>query len=219
LAVIPSRIASFALVFAVLVIAGAKGRLAYGAAADDKGLEMLGSWLDKLLDGMPVKIKPQKVIPIADENLQKVFPDDRFYGVYFATWPVAPRLPKELSYETLMRLPVGAPIEAIRDQDALRSFLARALAGIQDDGRARAAVLASLRLAEAVSKAGAYSFEKPDLSVVREGKSTVATARAAVQEPGGGEISIRLEFDADGKTKPDSISIDDRTRRGPPSRP
>jgi hypothetical protein len=202
---------------AVAALAGVPGRPAHGDALGDKSLEMLQSWLDNVMQSSPVKIKPQKVIPIEDAMLQQVFPDDRFYGVYFATWPVAPRLPKELAHETVVRVRHGESVEPIRGEEALRTFLTQALADIRDEDKARAAVLASLRLAEAASKAGSYPFEKPEVSVVRQGTTIVATAQAAVNELSLGEVAIRVEFSADGKIKPDGVQIADRTRLGPPS--
>ena len=212
----PTKVASLASIFAVVALAGILCRVAYDGAPDDKGLDMVHSWLDNVMQSATVKIQPQKIIPIEDDDLQKVFPGDRFYGIHFATWPVAPRLPKELSYDTVVYIRSGESVEPIRDQNALRIFLAQQLTGIRDEDRASAAVLASLRLAEVGAKAGSYQFDKPAVSVVRHGQSLIATAQAAVHEPGRGEVMIRMEFDAEGKTTPDGIEIDDRSRRGPP---
>jgi len=206
-----------ALILAVLALAGVSGWLAHGDALGDKSAQMLQSWLDKVMESAPVKVKPQKVIAIEDDAVQQLFPDDRFYGVYFATWPVAPRLPKELAHETLVLVHRAESIDPIRGQDGLKSFLAQALADIRDDDKARAAASASLRLAEAISKAGASPFGKAEVSVARQGASIVATARASASESVLGEVAIRIEFGADGKAKADAIQIDDRTRRAPPS--
>jgi hypothetical protein len=116
-----------------------------------------------------------------------------------------------------VRVRHGESVEPIHGEEALRTFLAQTLADIQDEDKARTAVLASLRLAEAMSKAGLYPFEKPEVSVARQGTTIVATAQAAVNEPSLGEVATRLEFSADGKLKPEAVKIDDRTRRGPPS--
>ena len=62
---------------------------------------MVDAWLNNVLESAPVKVKPRKVAPIDDEQVRKVFPKGRFYDISFATWPVAPRLPKALSYEML----------------------------------------------------------------------------------------------------------------------
>src|SRR5438477_9787870 len=75
-----------------------------GVARSDTVEDMLNSWLDKVLASATISVKPQKIVRIEDENVQKVFPRDRFYGFYFATWPIAPRLPRELSSETLVRI-------------------------------------------------------------------------------------------------------------------
>src|SRR4051812_21348264 len=118
----------------------------------------VNSWLDSVLQASPVKLAPQKVHAIEDENVRKVFAGDELYDISFATWPVAPRLPKPLSHEMIARVQAHAPIEAIRDDEALKGFLAQSLADIHNEAEARAAVLAALRLAEAVSQAGSYPF-------------------------------------------------------------
>jgi hypothetical protein len=215
--VLPTRTTALALILAVLALAGVSGWRAHGDALGDKSAQMLQSWLDKVMESAPVKIKPQKVIAIEDDALQQLFPDDRFYGVYFATWPVAPRLPKELAHETLVLVHRAESIDPIRGQDGLKSFLAQALADIRDESRAAAAATASLRLAEAVSKAGTYPFGTPEVTVARQAANIVATAQAAATEYDLGEITVRLEFGPDGKAKPDAIQIEDRTRRAPPA--
>jgi hypothetical protein len=178
---------------------------------------MVDSWLNSVLQSMQIKIKPLKVLPVVDANLQSTFSGSLFYGIYFATWPVAPRLPKELSYETVVRIqPGGGSVEPIRGIEELKNFLAQNLSNTQDENTARSVALASLRLAEALAKAGSSSFEQPNVSVVRQGNNIIATARAAVQEPNRGEVTIRVEFSGDGKISPGAIKIEDGTRRGPP---
>ena len=179
-----------------------------------KNWQMLESWLNKVLEGASVRVKPQKVARIDDSTVQTVFPGSDFYSVFFATWPIAPRLPKELSHDTLVCIRDDTSIEPIRDWDALRTFFARTLTDVRDEKQAAAAGIASLRLAEAVAKAG--SFETPDVTVTREVGNIIVTARAAASEPAGGEVAVRLEFSPDGKIKPEAIQIDDRSRRAPP---
>jgi hypothetical protein len=212
----PTKAASLALIFAVGAIIGISGRLANGEVPEEEGLQAVNTWLGKVLENTQVKIKPQKIVPIKDDNIEKIFPGSGFYGIYFATWPVAPRLPRELSYEMLVRLQRGA-VEPIRDEEAVVAFLARELGHVGDDAGAATAVSASLRLAEAVAKAGSYTFEKPDVSVARQDGSIVATASAAARAPARGEITVRLDFGADGKINPATSKIGDQTRRGPPS--
>ena len=167
------------------------------------------------MQGMKIKIKP-KVIPLEDEILGKVFPADRFYGVYLPRWPVAVRPPKELSYETVVDIRRGESVEPIRDDEALRTFLGQTLSGVTDEVHARAAVLASLRLAAALAKGAPYRLESPEISVVRQENHLIATALAAVRQPGRGDITIRMQFGGDGKIALDAIKIDGRARPGPP---
>jgi len=212
--------ASWVLLFDAAILFGVSVGMAQGDVRQDKSSTMLNSWLTDVLQSIPGQEKPQleKTVPIDDETLREVFPGDRFYGVYFRTRPrVFGVLPRELSPNTVVRVRGAETVEPIPDEEALRTFLARALGDIRDEGRAKAAALAALRLAEGVASAGSSSFAEPQVSVVREGENIVATARAAVQAPGRGEVAIRIEFGADGKIKPDAIKIDDRSHPGPPS--
>jgi hypothetical protein len=186
---------------------------------EDSTQQVVRSWLTGVLAGAPIKIEPQKVTPIEDPDVQRTFAGDDFFGITFATWPVAPRLPKELSHETLVRVRRGGSAEPIRDHAGLTAVLAATLTDVTSDDRARTAVLAALRLAEAVARAAPDGFQKPDASVVHQGDSIVATARAAAAEPARGQVAVHLEFGPDGRVKSDGVRIEDRTRRGPPGPP
>jgi hypothetical protein len=178
----------------------------------------LHSWLDNLFQTARTVRRPQKIIPMEDPNLAAVFPGDRFYGVYFGRWPRPPsasELPKEISPETIVRIEQGRQPQPIQE-GALANFLSQTLGNVRDDSQARTAVLASLRLAEAGSRAGDSSFDQPNISVMRQGSNIVATVIAAAQAPSRGEVEVRLTFKADGKVDPNSIKIEDRTRPGPP---
>jgi hypothetical protein len=162
-----------------------------------------------------IKIEP-KVIPIEDENVRKIFPGDRFFGVYLPRWPVAIRPPKELSYETDVCIRNDKSVEPIGDEDALRTFLAHAISNVFDEKDARSALLASLRLAEAGAKNGPYEFDEPsNISVVRRERSILAIARATVRGSARGELELRMEF-SDGGITPGAINISGRLRPGPP---
>jgi hypothetical protein len=207
----PPRRAFLLLVLAVAVPFTVPGRPARGDAVED----MLYSWLDNVMQCCVIKT-PQKIIQIEDADVQMIFPGDRFYAVYFVTRPRAD-IPKGLSPQTLVRIRRDRSVDPIPSEEALGNFLALTLGNVRDDGQARTTALASLRLAEAVAKAGSSPFEQPNISIVRQGNNIVATARAAAQEPSRGEVAISLEFGADGQLNPDAIKINDRTSPGPPS--
>jgi hypothetical protein len=211
-----TRQALVTLAVAIAAVTSPSGGMSGHAASQDKDRSMVDAWLYNVLESAPVKVRPQKVAPIDDEHVRNVFPRGRFYDISFATWPVAPRLPKPLSHQMLARVADGGSVEPIGDADSLKRFLTNELTDIPDEGAAAAAALASLRLAQAIAIAGSYAFDKPEVSTVREGSNIIAAARAAVQEPARGEVEIRLEFGSDGRVKPDGITIDDRSRRGPP---
>ena len=210
-----ARSALLALVMALVSLLGTSGGSVRSEEPVNKSRAVLDAWLAKVMQSISIKIEP-KVIPIEDVGLQRIFPGNHFYGVYLPRWPVAIRTPKELSYENVIVMRQDESIEPIRDGQALTSFLTQALANIQDEPRARRALLGSLRLAEAGAKDGPYQFDDPQISITQQEKNIVGSARAAVHEPGSGEVSIRIEFGPDGRVKPNGIEIDGRPRRGAP---
>jgi len=218
LALFPTRLTRLALTLVAVVILMSSPKIATADSLDEKSYQTLSSWLDAVLERAPIKIRPQRVVPLADDKILSVFPDDRFYAVSFATWPIAPRLPSELSHQMVARVAHGESVQPIRDKGALIEFLTQALAGVRGEDRVRAIALASLRLAEAVAKGGSHTFDNPDVSVARQEGRIVATARASAEEPGRGEVTIQMQFGLDGTILPDGVNIEDRTSRGPPSR-
>jgi hypothetical protein len=180
-----------------------------------RGNTTLDSWLTSILEKAPTKVRPQKIEPITSEELKKVFPDDEFYAISFATWPRPPSLPQELSTQMIARVRQGT-VAPLRNMDDLAKYLGGELPQARGDEQIRTVMLASLRLAEPVARAGAYEFAKPALSVTRANLNLEATASASVAEPARGDVTVSMEFTKEGNVLPGSIRIEDRTRAGPP---
>jgi hypothetical protein len=194
------------------------GTMALSDPLDARSSQALDSWLTMTLERASTKVRPQKIEPIADVHLRDVFPDDRFYTISFATWPRAPSLPKELSFQMVGRVHRESSVQPIRNADDLTNFLGSALPKVQGDEQIRAAMLASLRLAEAIAKAGGYEFGNPDVSVARKDLRIEATASASVAEPARGIVTLEMQFTPEGTVLPGGIRIEDRTNAGPPPR-
>lgn len=202
---------------ALMALGGILGPSACGDAPEEKSRAALDAWLAGVMEKSAIKIEP-KVTPVDDEIVRKVFPRDRFYVVHMPRWPVAVKPPPGLSYETLVRIRPDEPVEPIRDEEALKAFFARSLAGVIDQEQARTAVLAAFRLTGACAKGGPFKFSQPEVSIVPQGDALLGTARAAVQEPDRGAFEVRVEFGPNGRIKPDAIQIMGRPRPGPPPR-
>jgi hypothetical protein len=182
---------------------------------DQKSRAKLNSWLADTMKDMQTRIEP-KVIPIMDETIRQFFPGSHFYAVYLPRWPRAVIPPKQLSLETLICVSGDGVVEPIRNRDELRAFLARKLAGVTNEDRARNAALASLLLATAGAKSGPYQLKSPDIQVTSEGTHIIGNARASVHEPSRGNIDVRVEFGPDGRTTPNDIKIQSSTKPAPP---
>jgi hypothetical protein len=182
---------------------------------EEQSRTVLNGWLEEVMRSASIKIIP-KVIPIQDQLLDTMFPENRFFGVYISRWPVAITPPKELSNETVVRVQDAGSVEPIRDEAALKSFLEQALTDVGDETRARSAIVASLELAEAGAKGGPYQFDSPEVSLIRQADSLVASARAQVQQPARGELAVSMLFGPQGKVEPGSVRVENRVRPGPP---
>jgi hypothetical protein len=217
----PRRIISLGVVYSIAVLSIGLYELGLGEISEKKGRAALDAWLEDVVRRAPAdsaahQIKPN-VIPIENESIRRIFPEDDFYAVYYPRWPRAILPPKELSNETILCVKHATAVEPIRGEDGLRTFLARTLTGIGNDPRARDAVLASLWLAAFDANGGPYELDAPDVSVTHQGGNIIASARAAVKEPARGNIEIAMEFNPNGQVSPSAIKISSRARRGPPS--
>jgi hypothetical protein len=181
----------------------------------DRDRAVLDAWLAKPLRAMQVRLEP-KVVALDEEPIPSAFPACRIYAVYFPRWPVAVRLPKELAHETLACVH-GKSVTAMRDRDALRTFVSQQVTGVHDDTGARRITVAVMRLAAAAAKGGPYRIGDPEVSVEHRDDALVTSARTTVPEPARGTIAVRLEFGAGGSLAPDAVTIDSDVHPGPPS--
>jgi len=216
LTVFMARMVFMALVSGIVEFACSPDTPAQGGTLEDKVQPLFSSWLGDFKKNIKEPIEP-RIVPIEDESVQKVFPDYHFYGVYIPRMPRAPRTTGGISLENVVGVRDGESVQPISSEAALRTFLGRTLASIGSESQARAAAIASLRLAAAVAERGPYQLEEPDVSVLRKEGNIVINAIGAVRAPARGEITIRMEFNAGGTITPDAIEIDGHPRPGPPS--
>jgi len=126
------------------------------------------------------------------------FPGTDFFEVRFRQYPVAVEPPKGLSYSNLFVVQNGQVFPLVSPDD-LEEFFLDDLPAVQDDDGAADAGLAWLRLSEAFSQDGFYTFADPQVKVAPTDDGGLFVAGSVTVTAGGkGSISVKLLFDADG---------------------
>jgi hypothetical protein len=142
-----------------------------------------------------------KIEPVSDEAVARALPGQQFFAVRYALYPLAQRPAEGLKSQNLFAVNAKGEVKVLTDTKALEEYFRDARAAAKEEGAAKDAVLAWLRLVEEFSQDGYYQFkvveEATKVSADKGGKK--ASARAVVMKGGNGEIGVELTFDADGK--------------------
>jgi hypothetical protein len=162
-------------------------------AGADKGRQAVEAWLKDLNNGQPLPVPPT-IAAADDDAVRTLFPDGRFYTVRFMRFPRAVIPPNRLKLENLVRVRPDGSVDRIESLDALKKLCEAKLADVRDEGKARVALLACLRLAEEFYQDGYYTFTVPErsVSVVRRDNHWVASGKAEVTKGGKGEITVTV---------------------------
>jgi hypothetical protein len=136
---------------------------------------------------------------VSEDYIDASFPGTDFFEVWFRQYPVAVApLPKGLSYSNLFVVQNGQVFPLVSPDD-LEEFFLDDLPAVQDDDGAADAGLAWLRLSEAFSQDGFYTFADPQVKVAPTDDGGLFVAGSVTVTAGGkGSISVKLLFDADG---------------------
>ena len=138
------------------------------------------------------------ITAITADFIDDSFPDTGFFEVRFRQYPVAVEPPKGLSYSNLFVVQNGQVFPLVSPDD-LEEFFLDDLPAVQDDDGAADAGLAWLRLSEAFSQDGFYTFADPQVKVAPTDDGGLFVAGSVTVTAGGkGSISVKLLFDADG---------------------
>jgi hypothetical protein len=206
---ITRRTSLFALLSALLLGAGF-GRAAL--APDDKDKQPAKPTAEEIqmaAKAIKDKFEPLKnaddklLVPITDEAVARALPGRVVYAVVFPQYPVARLAPEPLKLQNVFVVDADGKVEQITDAKGLEKSLRGTLAPVKDDGAAKDAAQAWLRLSEELHQDKFFQFSIPekDLAVEKEKDGRKATGKAVVEPKGGnqGQIEVTLLFDADGK--------------------
>jgi hypothetical protein len=152
----------------------------------------------------PLKNADDKLlVSITDEAVVRALPGRVVFAVVFPQYPVARLAPEPLHLQNIFAVDKEGKVEHVTDAKTLEKFFRSALAPAKDDGAAKDAAQAWLRLSEELHQDKFFQFSIPEkeLAVEKEKEGRKVTGKAVVEPKGGnqGEIDVTLIFDADGK--------------------
>ncbi len=156
---------------------------------------------------------------VQDAATARCFPKYTFFGVFFRQYPVARLTPEGMSSANLYAVnDAGKALlirEEIKEAPKLQEFFLKHLAPIANDGAAKDAARAYVRLSEELHQDGFYKFvlqeDSTKVEVDKDGKKAVA--RAVVMAGGNGEITASLSFDQAGNLR--TVAENVNLRQGP----
>jgi hypothetical protein len=150
------------------------------------------------------------ITAVTADYIDDSFPDTDFFEVRFRQYPVAVTTPEGLSASNLFLVQNGTVFPLVRPED-LKDFFFDELAPVRDEDHAGDAGLAWLRLSEAFSQDGFFTFAAPQVKVTtsnpgprpdrrrhRRARVIHVTGSVTVTAGGRGSISVEMDFDSDG---------------------
>jgi len=137
------------------------------------------------------------ITAVTADYLDNSFPDTDFFEVRFRQYPVGVTTPEGLSASNLFLVQNETVFPQVNPAD-LEDFFFGELAPVQDEGQAEDAGLAWLRLSEAFSQDGFYTFADPQVTVTTSDEGIQVTGSVTVTAGGRGSISVEMDFDSDG---------------------
>jgi hypothetical protein len=159
------------------------------------------------------------ITAVNTDYIANSFPDIDFFEVRFRQYPIAVLVPDGLSASNLFAVEDGVVFPLVSSTDPqvanFEDFFFDELDAVADEDAAAAAGLAWLRLSEAFSQDGFYTFGDPQVTVmITEDLGLLVTGSVSVTLGGRGDISVEMLFDANGLLVTDGISETRTVRPG-----
>ena len=168
----------------------------------------------------PLKNADDKLlVRITDDAVARALPGRVVFAAVFPQYPVARLAPEPLKLQNVFVVDNDGKVEHVTDAKGLEKLFRSALAPVKDDGAAKDAAQAWLRLSEELHQDKFYQFAIPekDLAAEKEKDGRKVTGKAVVEPKGGnqGQIDVALVFDADGRL----VKADEKADLKPGIRP
>jgi hypothetical protein len=151
-----------------------------------------------------------------EEAVRKQFPDHVIVNARYRLFPVAQRLPENMSASNLFAVDKDGKVEHLKDAKELEKFFHKNLSAVTDKGLERA-VSAWLGLSQEFIQDGFYKFEAPGTEPFEstgsgDGKHLTVSTRIVVMAGGNGEIKATLTFKVGKLAKVEEVA---KIRPGP----
>jgi hypothetical protein len=148
-----------------------------------------------------LKADAGKVERIAEDAVDRAFPDRLFFSVLFRQFPIARAVPKPLKASNVFAVSPEKKLQLVTDAKELEAYFKETLEPVKTDKSAQDVALAWLRFSEQFAQDGFYKFKTvEEASRVESAKDVrTASARGTATEGGTGEINVALTFDETGK--------------------
>jgi hypothetical protein len=175
-----------------MVLAGLLGPFGLSSARAQTSEDLVKQYLEDL------GARGYTITAVNTDYIANSFDNTDFFEVTFRQWPIAVIHPESLSASNVFLVQDGEVLPLISPAD-LRDFFFEDLPAAGDTDDAADAGLAWLRLSEGFSQDGFYAFDDPQVTVtINEDFSLTVTGTVTVARGGSGDISVELDFDADG---------------------
>jgi hypothetical protein len=137
------------------------------------------------------------ITAVTAEYIDDSFPDTDFFEVIFRVYPVAVLVPKGLSASNVFLVQNATVLPLVRPAN-LKDFFSKQLAPVRNKENAEDAGLAWLRLTEAFSQDGFFTFADPQVKVTTSSGKFQATGSVSVATGGRGSITVTMSFGRNG---------------------
>jgi hypothetical protein len=174
----------------------------------EKGQAALKAHLDK------IKGANGQILRLEADALDGLFPKDVFFAVRYRVYPVAVLMPPGMKPSNVFVYDNGK-LSHLKDERKLDEFFKQKLPAVKDDATSKKAAQAWLTLSQEFVQDGFFKFAIPDdmNKVANEGGKKAVNAKALVTAGGNGEVSVSLNFGADGKLTRADFAV--KIRPGP----
>jgi hypothetical protein len=139
---------------------------------------------------------------IHNAALEQMFPNNVFYVLRFAQWPVAFDVPEPLSNNNVFVVSKHDPIKLITQSGQLQKLFGE-VNSVTNETRAKSALKAWLTLSQELAQDGMFQFSIPEnlISIKRSADAIIATGQAVSSPNAGnsGSISAVLTFNNTGE--------------------
>lgn len=201
----------FALWVVVGVLAAAGGAVAGDKKGDGPSKEDIQKAQGQVKEAL-AKIKGEsgEILYLGNAELDKSFPNHRFFAVRYRIYPVARQLPEGMKPSNIFVVPANGRPEHLKDAKALENYFKTNLGEVKGKRSVVAAISSWLTLSPEFHQDGFYKFKLPEMFTETDGTIKASTV---VMAGGNGEISAELAFDKAGKLT--AVTETAKIRQGP----